>query len=65
MSLWLVQLSSSVQVSAADAESAIEAAEGLVLQGWAPPCIRVVGVEPMYPSMSKVLDEEANEKVEP
>lgn len=60
MSLWLVTLSSHVQVEAKDAEQAIEAAERLVIDGWAPPAIRIVGIEPLYPSMQKVLDEEAD-----
>jgi transketolase C-terminal domain/subunit len=45
---------------AADVDAAIEAAERLVKDGWAPPAINVVDVEPLHQSMAKVLDEEAN-----
>ena len=59
MTRWLVTLQSYVEVAADDADQAIEAAERLVMDGWAPPALRVVSIEPLRPSMELVLNEEA------
>ena len=56
MTTWIVTLSGRVEIAAETAELAIEAAENLVLGGWAP-SVHATDIEPMTPCAQKLKRE--------